>query len=461
MPGSLPAGLIPGLSVGPASLGWHKRAGTGMKVLFYPHSMEVGGSQLNAVQLAGAVRERGHEVIVLSEAGPLVERVGKMAIEHIELPPFRGRPSPKVIRMIAHLVRRRRIDVVHGHEWPPIIEAFLAERVSHRVAVVGTVMSMSVASFLPRNVPLTVGTEFIRQAAIAAGHRRVELLEPPVDTKADNPSVDGRAFRAEQGIQPDEILLAMVCRLVPDLKLEGLLAACDAVRELAVAGHPVRLMIVGDGRARGDVARRAAEVNAASGYKAVLMTGEMADPSPAYAAADVIIGQGGSALRGMAFGKPLVVIGEQGFSELLTPESTPVFLRQGWYGLGPGSLGAGAPALRMALERLVRSPELRCELGLLGRRLTEQRFSLNHAAQIIENLYSSAMRNPAPFERIIPDIVRVATGLIGSKIGRKYQRWVGKASTDDSNARDLIAAVLANGKRSEMLPVASERASTK
>ncbi len=55
------------------------REGTkGMKVLFYPHSMEVGGSQLNALQLAGAVRERGHEVIVLSEPGPLVERVRRM-----------------------------------------------------------------------------------------------------------------------------------------------------------------------------------------------------------------------------------------------------------------------------------------------------------------------------------------------------------------------------------------------
>ncbi len=430
-----------------------------MKVLLYPHSMEVGGSQLNAIQLAGAIRDRGHEVIVLSEDGPLVERVRKMALEHIELPQHRGRPSPKVVRMIGHLIRQRHIDVVHGHEWPPIIEAFLARGVTSRAAVVGTVMSMSVASFLPRNVPLTVGTEFIRQAAIAAGHRQVELLEPPVDTKADNPSVEGRSFRSEHGIQSDEVLLTMVCRLVPDLKLEGLLSACDAARELAVAGHRVRLMIVGDGRARDDVARRSAEVNAAAGYKVVLMAGEMADPSPAYAAADVIIGQGGSALRGMAFGKPLVVIGEGGFSELLTPESTPIFLQQGWYGLGPGSLGTGAPALRIALEQLVRSRDLRCQLGLHGRRLTEQRFSLNRAAEVIENLYSSAIRHPVPLERMLLDTIHVVAGLTGNKVRRKYQRFVGRASTDDSNARALIAQVLANGKRREKLPLTDKTAS--
>jgi glycosyltransferase involved in cell wall biosynthesis len=416
-----------------------------MRIIIYPHSMEVGGSQLNAIQVAGAIRDRGHEVIVLSEAGPLVDRVKAMGLEHIELPRHRGRPSLAVIRLISRLVQGRGIDVVHGHEWPPIIEAFLGRIFLHHTSVVGTVMSMSVAPFLPRSVPLTVGTELIRQAAIAAGHSRVILLEPPVDTRADHPSFDGGSLRAGRGIQPDEILIAMVCRLVPDLKLEGLLSACDAVRELAVAGKPVRLMIVGDGRARDDVARRAADVNAAAGYEAILLTGEMADPGPAYAAADVIIGQGGSALRGMAFAKPLVVIGEDGFSELLTPASAPIFLRQGWYGLGSGSLGTGVAALGLALERLVNSPELRRELGLFGRQLAAERFSLDHAAEILENMYLAAVRNPVSFERLLADFAHVGTGLIGNKLQRKYRRWLGTAPTDDSNARNLTAAVFANG----------------
>ena len=50
-----------------------------------------------------------------------------------------------------------------------------------------------------------------------------------------------------------------------------------------------------------------------AGRQVVLLTGEIADPRPAYAAADVVVGQGGSALRGMAFGKPLVVVGEGRF----------------------------------------------------------------------------------------------------------------------------------------------------
>jgi glycosyltransferase involved in cell wall biosynthesis len=416
-----------------------------MRIVVYPHTMELGGSQLNAIQLAGAVRDRGHEVIVLSEPGPLVDRVRAMGMEHIEIPADRRRPSPEVIGKLVRLVRDRRVDLVHGYEWPPIVEALVGLGFRRKTPVVGTVMAMSVAPFLPRTVPLAVGTEQIRKAAVAAGHRRVMLLEPPVDTDADNPSVDGKKFRARYGIEADEVVVAMICRLVPELKLEGLLAACDAVGELALAGRRVRLIIVGDGLSRDVIAERASRANATVGRQVVLLTGEIADPRPAYAAADITVGQGGSALRGMAFGKPLVVVGERGFSELLTPESAPIFLQQGWYGLGPGSLGLGAPALRLALDPLVHSLDLRQELGGFARQLVLERFSLRQAAQRQEEEYFFAIQDRVALALLAADLARCMNGLLISKVRRKYERWRGTIAIDDSNALSVVAEVLAGG----------------
>ena len=420
-----------------------------MRILVYPHTMEVGGSQLNALQLAGAIRDRGHEVIVLSERGALLERVHNLGIEHIEIPLRRSRPSPWVIAKLLRLVHERSIDLVHGYEWPPVIEALFGPGMMFRTPVVGTVMSMSVASFFPHSVPLSVGTELIRRAAIGAGHQSVNLMEPPVDTEADNPSIDGRTFRAIHGVQSDEILIAMICRLVPELKLEGLLAACDAVGELSGEGFPVRLVIVGEGRARSQIAARAQEVNAAFGRTTIFLTGEIADPRPAYAAADVIVGQGGSALRGMAFGKPLIVVGEEGFSELLTPESAPLFLSQGWYGLGAGSLGSGSPALRLALARLVGSPTSRRELGVFARRLVVERFSLQRAAALQEDIYLTAMKERVAARLVIADVARSAGGMLISKIERGYRRRFGFNAVDDANARSVVADVLAGAPRAQ------------
>jgi glycosyltransferase involved in cell wall biosynthesis len=417
-----------------------------MKILVYPHLMEIGGSQLNAVQLAGAVRDLGHEVIVISEPGPLVGRVHDMGLEHIEIPLHRRRPSVRVIRQLAQLVRERHLDIVHGYEWPPVIEALYGPGLRYRTPIIGTVMSMSIVPFFPRAVPLIVGTVRIRDAAVAAGHSRVTLLEPPVDTESDNPAVNGSHFRGKYGIQPSEILVAMVCRLVPDLKLEGLLATCDAISDLARAGHPVRLAIVGDGSARHIVAERAGLVNRATGGQIVFLTGEITDPRSAYAAADVIVGQGGSALRGMAFGKPLIVVGEDGFSELVTPQSVTIFLRQGWYGLGGSSLGTGAPALRLALERLLTSSELRRELGSWSRRLVVSRFSLHKAAKLQEREYLEAVRHRLASDTLAKDLIRSTTGVLRSKLRRKYERWRGTASIDDSNARTVVSSVLAGVK---------------
>lgn len=428
-----------------------------MRILVYPHSMEVGGSQLNALSLAGAVRDLGHEVIVISHGGVLVERVHEVGLEHLTIPAARRRPSLASAQQLAEVARHRHISVVHGYEWPPAIEACFGPRLCSPAAVLATVLSMSVVPFFPRTIPLIVGSELIRDSALAAGHRRVALIEPPVDTEADHPSVDGSAFRAVHSIAPEDLLVAMVCRLVPELKLEGLLTACDAVGELAQRGGRMRLAVVGDGPARVDVAERAALANLRAGREVVILTGEVRDPRPAYAAADIIIGQGGSALRGMAFAKPLVVAGEDGFIELLTRESARLFLRQGWYGRGPGSRGSGTHALCDVLTLLERSPGVRAELGSFARALVEERFSLRRAAQVLEREYAYAMAGVSLDRRVFADFARSGFGVLGTKARSRYDRFRGAATVDDANARPVAEPPSHSGNGQERASIARAR----
>jgi phosphatidyl-myo-inositol alpha-mannosyltransferase len=410
-----------------------------MRIIVYPHSMEIGGSQLNAVQLAGAVRDRGHDVIVVAEPGPLVDTVRGLGLDYVPIPARRRRPSAEVAGLLTRLVKQRSVDVVHGYEWPPAVEAFYGPRLRLGTPVVATVMSSSIMPFFPRPIPLLVGTEQLQYAARDAGYPRVNLMEPPVDTDQDQPGAGGTGFRERYAPEPLP-LAVMVCRLVPDLKRESLLSACTAIGELAEADTPVRLVIVGDGPVRGELAARAASVNERAGRELVVLAGELADPRPAYDAADLVLGMGGSALRAMAFGKPLIVVGERGFSELLTPQTGPMFLRDGWYGLGPGSLGAGATGIRLAIARLVADPALRAELGQYGRELVLTRFSLRAAAETQEEEYRHAMANSVPRSRLAGDATRSAAGLLSYKVHRKIARWRGTAAVDDANAQPLIAA---------------------
>src|ERR1700736_191923 len=122
-----------------------------MRILVYPHMMSIGGSQLNAIELAAAVRDRGHDVMLVSTAGTLVKTVHKLDLEYVSLPPNFRRLSISMLRYLSRIVEDRAIDIVHGYEWPPAIALYYGPQLTHRVPAVCTVMSMAVAPFLPRN----------------------------------------------------------------------------------------------------------------------------------------------------------------------------------------------------------------------------------------------------------------------------------------------------------------------
>src|SRR4029453_12934644 len=181
-----------------------------MRVLVYPHELSVGGSQLNAVELAAAVRDLGHEVAVFGVPGTLAERIEELGLELVPAPGGRRRPSPEVLRRLVETVKARKVDLVHGYEWPPALEAWYGPQVMAGVPTVATVLSMGVAPVLrppippplsrgvppslPRSMPLLVGTEHLQRSP-PRRFTRVGLIEPPVDTHANHPDVPADELR--------------------------------------------------------------------------------------------------------------------------------------------------------------------------------------------------------------------------------------------------------------------------
>jgi glycosyltransferase involved in cell wall biosynthesis len=415
-----------------------------LKVLVYPHDMAMGGSQLNAIELAAAVGELGHSVAVVGDDGPLVQLVRELGLRHIPIPGSRRRPSPAVARDLRRLVRAEGIDIVHGYEWPPGLEAAAAVFPLSRAAAVCTVMSMAVAPFLPRSLPLVVGTRAIQEKTAAGRPGPVHLIEPPVDVIANAPGHPVDAFRAEYGLQEAGMIdVVVVCRLVRELKLEGVLTAVDVVGELA-RELPLRLTVVGDGGERETVAEHAMKANARAGRRAVVLTGELFDPRPAYAAADIMLGMGGSALRSLAFGRPLVVQGEKGFWELLTPDTCGLFLQQGWYGVADGS--GGAERLATILRALAADPARRAELGAYGRQLAEERFSLARAARVQEDIYVEALAGARAGRSLLAqsdEAARSLAGVVAHKVRRRYRAVRGTRASEDFNQVTLAREAMA------------------
>lgn len=354
-----------------------------MRILVYPHDLQIGGSQINAIDLAAAVAAAGHDVVVYGIPGPLVQYIEKRGLRFIPARRLKYRPAPSRIMQLLSIARRERIDLMHTYEWPPCLDAYYGAGILGRVPILCTELSMHVSTTIPRSVPLIMGTADLGDEARKRQRAPVWVLEPPINTTDDHPRIDGTDFRSEHRIGEHELLIVSVSRLAIDLKLDALVHAIDAVDSLA-GQYPVRLVLVGDGEARSALETRARAVNDRWHREVISFAGAHLDPRSAYAAADVVVGMGSSALRALSIGRPVVVQGEAGFSETFAPETLDIFLRQGFYGIGAGY---NAALLAQQLESLLSDAQRRAALGAYGREIVEKRFSLDRAAQVLLGIY--------------------------------------------------------------------------
>jgi glycosyltransferase involved in cell wall biosynthesis len=384
-----------------------------MKILVFTHRLDLGGTQTNAIELAAAVRDTfGHEVVLFGTPGPAGDLAAARGLRLIPAPSPGRRPSVAMMAALRAVVASEAPDMIHAWDWPQVLDAYFGARFTDDVPLLGTSMSMAVERFLPRAIPMTFGTAELRARAAEVWRSPVALLEPPVDTRANHPgAVDPGEFRRQHGLEDGVPTVVIVSRLSRDMKLAGIRRSIAAVAQLA-ATRPLRLVVVGDGDAFDELSVDAASVGAG----AVVLAGALADPRPAYAAADIVLGMGGSALRAMAFARPVIVLGEQGFSEVFHPGTAEQFLWRGFFGLGDGNVGSDR--LRRQLGQLLDDPAARTELGGFGLRTVTERFGVDAAASKVEALYRDTVAAaPLPRRALVAEgarclAVRGATNLI-------------------------------------------------
>ena len=378
-----------------------------MKIFVFAHRFDIGGSQVNAIDLTAGLRDfHGHDVVIFATPGPMVKMAEKKGLRFLPAPTTNVYPTFTMMRALREAVRREQPDLIHVWDWWQFIDSYYAVHLLMRVPMVVTGTLMRIDRMLPKALPTMFMTPELVDVARATGRRQVELILPPVDVHLNAPdAVDPRPFRKRFGISSGDLTIVTVSRLAGPMKSESLRRTVDAVRRL---GHdlPLRFLIVGDGDFRSELERLATEANIELGRNAVMLTGELLDPRPAYAAADIIVGMGGSALRGMAFAKPVVVVGEKGFSARFTQETAEYFYYKGIYGLG--NCGSDNTQLVNDIRSLAVNPEQLPTLGKFSRNFILQYFSLEAICAKLSNICFAATEERTRLYVDIADGIRTA-----------------------------------------------------
>ena len=404
------------------------------RILVQVNSLELGGSQINAVDLAAGVTDLGFEPILIGPAdsrpcGPSLFDVA--ADRGVRVEPFR-RPLTTLsgARELSRLAAEHRADLVHVYGTWSIRPAYWGPCALARRPLVITVYEMDVDPVVYTAPPLIVGTGYLVDELIDR-RGQVRLISPPVDLERDNVThVQTQQFLQQHDLDPRNVRVVIVSRLdgepLRPVKTTAVEAALGAMARL---DRPdVDLVVVGTGKDAAQLRSLAQEVNARLGRRGCVFTGPLHDPRPAYASADVVLGMGGSAARGLAFGKPLIVTGEYGWFDTFRPETAQRLFRNSFWSEEIKS--DPADELLRDLAPLLEDGSERCALGAYGRGFAESHFSLSAMSQRLADVYEQAFSyGPADWLHDLRLESKWAAGWLGrhfpmpGSISRRARAW--------------------------------------
>jgi glycosyltransferase involved in cell wall biosynthesis len=373
-----------------------------VRVAFVVHVMQVAGAE---VLVRETIHRLGRRIVptvfCLDAVGAIGEELLGEGVPVVCLNRRgRGRDLGVSVRM-AREITRRRVEVVHAHQYTPFFYAALAKPLTgfrfrliqtehgrHYPDVVKPLRRAANRLVLdPLADAVNACCEFSGRALSRVdGFRgdRIGVIDNGIDLRTYGPAPDRAALRRRLGLDPARRYVACIARFHP-VKDHPML-----VRGFAAAARSrpdIDLLLAGDGPDRGKLEALAAELGVAD---RVRFLGVRKDVPDLLRAADVFaltsVSEAASLtlMEAMACGCPVVVTNVGGNPELVRQGVDGVLVPRG-----------DAAACGKALGDILDDPALAARYGAAGRARARERFDLARTIARYEHLYRTLSGRPA------------------------------------------------------------------
>jgi glycosyltransferase involved in cell wall biosynthesis len=349
-----------------------------------------GGAETVLIRLSVALRARGHTVFPVGPdrgIGWLGARLREAGFEPDTFS-IRRPLDWRCLRGMVHLLRERRVDVVHSHEFTMAVYGAAAARwlgIPHIISMHG---SDKVTAKWRRRAALRwafgASRHVVGVSADTTAHLEREIgVRPGLIRTVPNgvPYQAGNraATRSALGVGDDEVMVLAVGNLIVRKGHAQLIRALAAAK--ASCPTPWRLMIAGQGVERDRLLAVAQEHGVA---ERVHLLGQRADIPDLQAAADVFVmpslweGLPLALLEAMFAGSCCVASETSGIPEAITSGEDGILVPPG-----------DETALAAALGAVLPAPDLRARLGAAARVRANAQFSMDRMTDAYEALYHS------------------------------------------------------------------------
>lgn len=360
-------------------------------VLHLCESSETGGAESVLISIAECLdRSKYASIVCLLSEGWVTQQLDKRGIENIVIPQPRSLDLGWLAKALG-LLKRRRIDVMHSHEFATNAYAAILSRVSGTPFVATVHGKNHYADRWRRRagyryaarhgtmVPVSEDLKkfLVEQLGIPAN--LLHVVHNGIDLERYRPERTGADVRLELGIRPDQPVVGTVGNL---FAVKGQIYLLRALAKVVAAVPDVVLLLAGEGDQIEALQR---EVGGLGLQGHVRFLGFRSDVPRLLEAFDVFVlpslseGLPLSILEALAYEKPVVASNVGGVSEII---------EDGVSGLLVPPMDRDALADKVV--QVLKQPALSASLGKAGRRRVESDFSLEQMLWNYDRLYEGS-----------------------------------------------------------------------
>jgi glycosyltransferase involved in cell wall biosynthesis len=376
----------------------------GVRICHVITRLILGGAQENTLLTCGGLGSRGHDVTLiagpaLGPEGELISRAEAGNYRLVVLDSLRRQVNPirdcRAYRRLVGLLRELRPDVVHSHSSKAGILARKAAAAVGGTKIVHTVHGLPFhpyqswwlnrlyvaleARAARRSDAIISVADAMTAQALLAGVGRPEQYTTiysgmEVESFLHRPPLADELRKAMK-LPSQAVLVTQVSRLAELKGHEFILAAASRI-----ADGRVHFCFVGDGRLRRDIEARIGRLGLADRFHLTGLLPNWQIPAVMHAS-DVVVhcslreGLARAIPQAMLAGKPVISFDVDGAAEVVDSQTGIL--------LPPKDI----EGLRLAIETMAASGQLRDRLGAAGRQRCMDRFDHNRMVDRIEELY--------------------------------------------------------------------------
>lgn len=355
-----------------------------------------GGVERGTLELSRFLVKGGHRSLVISQGGPLVEKLLQEGGRHLRMP-YIGEKSPRCLLHLwplRRLLQERQYHIVHLRSRLPAWMAYLAWKslpAARRPRLVTTFHGFY--SINAYSAIMTKGERVIAISKAVAEHiqrhygtprRRIRLIHRGIDPDYFHPSKVGpdrvARIRNKWGLDGRLPIIMLPGRVTRWKGHADFIRALGRIRDL-----PWRAVCVGPYDASGAFFQELKElIERLSLADGVRFTGHEDDMAAAYAAADLVVSAasdepeafGRVSIEAQAMARPIIASAHGGSLETVLDGHT------GWL-FEPGDVQGLARVICSALT----CPDLGRQLGICGFQRVHGRFTIRQMCQSTLDLY--------------------------------------------------------------------------